>query len=352
MSASTAVVPYDPGELAVAPVPVLRRTEDEVSTAVDTFRSWTGAAEVGPSRQTSAQLIDEYIGDMRRTGRMRSIHTERGYRRTLGVHAKDAEHIGLFDADRLVVKRTLLRWPGPNSQRHAHACLVSFYKWMMEEGLRPDNPAERVRRMMPVKPTIYRLTRAEVGILMDACETERERRLIYLGLCTGARRAELMGLRGRDFARKGWVHIRAEHAKGKKDRWIPAIPDLEPICADIRSSVALDGPVLESVNRGGGGRGVALDHTTIGRAVGKVAARADIAGHVTAHTMRHAFATHVARYAGLRAAQLLLGHADISTTARIYVETPSLDEIADAVEGFSYRGAPSKARPNLVLVGA
>jgi len=58
----------------------------------------------------------------------------------------------------------------------------------------------------------------------------------------------------------------------------------------------------------------------------------------------------VARHAGLRAAQALLGHSSIETTARIYVDAITLDEIAEAVEGCSYQGEPT--RPNLVLLSA
>jgi site-specific recombinase XerD len=311
------------------------------------------ALAVVPAR-TSAELIDEYVSDMQRAGRLLGPHSEKAYRRTLELHAEDAGEVGLLDADRLDIKRTLARWPHANSQRRNHSCLVSFYRWAMEEGYRPANPAEQVRKAKRRSASVYRLTREEVQAMMDACETLRETRLIYLGLCTGARRAELMGLRGRHFQRAGWVQIAADAgAKGMKERWIPTtLPEMAPIAATIRATVAPDGPVLISEGPRSRGYGLPLDYTTITRIVGTVAERAGIGGHVTPHTLRHAFGTHVARFAGLRAAQMLMGHADISTTAKIYVEAPTLDEIQESVEGFSYRGEASHARPNLVLLSA
>ena len=52
--------------------------------------------------------------------------------------------------------------------------------------------------------------------------------------------------------------------------------------------------------------------------------------------MRHAFADHVARLAGMRAAQTLLGHASIQTTEG-YLAQLSLDELAQSVAGVTFR---------------
>lgn len=49
--------------------------------------------------------------------------------------------------------------------------------------------------------------------------------------------------------------------------------------------------------------------------------------------MRHAFGDHVARHAGIKNAQALLGHADVGTT-QMYTGAPTLDEPAKAIEGY------------------
>ena len=67
----------------------------------------------------------------------------------------------------------------------------------------------------------------------------------------------------------------------------------------------------------------------------EVASRAGIKAHIHPHLMRHAYGDHIARHAGMRNAQFLLGHAGIATT-ETYVGRPTLDELAGSVEGFTY----------------
>ena len=57
--------------------------------------------------------------------------------------------------------------------------------------------------------------------------------------------------------------------------------------------------------------------------------------HVHPHVMRHAFGDHVARHAGIKKAQALLGHADVGTT-QVYTGAPTLDELAAAIEGLRF----------------
>ena len=63
--------------------------------------------------------------------------------------------------------------------------------------------------------------------------------------------------------------------------------------------------------------------------------RAGIHAHVHPHVMRHAFGDHIARYAGIKNAQALLGHADVGTT-QIYTGAPTLDELAAAIKGIRF----------------
>ncbi len=305
--------------------------------------------------QTSAALIEEYLGDMKRCGRLLSPHSQKAYRLVLALHGRDVGNVGLMDSTRLDVKRTLLRWKHPNTQRRNHSVLASFYTWSIEEGYRETNPAQQVRKARATQARGYRLTRAEVHKLMEAPTTQRERWVIMLGLCTGARRAELIGLRGRHFARDGLVQIAWDAgAKGRKERPIPVLPELKPIVREIRALVGPDDAVLSSDGSRWqrGTTKAPLDHTTLGRIVATVAQRAGIKAKVTCHTLRYAFATMIAREAGLRAAQVLLGHASIETTARIYVDAPTIDEICEAVDGVSFLGERTKARPNLMLLSA
>jgi site-specific recombinase XerD len=93
-----------------------------------------------------SRAIDLYIADMRAEGRINSPRSERSYRGALYHHCDDLANRDPAYVGREDVKRTLRRWPHPNTQRKNRAVLVSFYDWAMEEGYRRDNPARQTRR--------------------------------------------------------------------------------------------------------------------------------------------------------------------------------------------------------------
>jgi integrase len=291
--------------------------------------------------------IELYVRDMRSQGRITSDATERSYRSILDRHNEDLTNRDPRYAGREDVKRTLRRWAHPNTQRVNRAVLVSFYDWTMEEGIRKDNPARQTRRPKKQPTTVYRLTRDEAVAMLLATENRRERWAIYLGICCGLRNAELRGLQGRHFERPGFVWVSADVAKGRRERWVPVIADLVAVVAEIRASVEYDEYVLPAqrfrdppFNR----RRQELSKRqsssqALRTLVMEVGARAGIKAHIHPHLMRHAYGDHIARHAGMRNAQFLLGNAGIATT-ETYVGQPTLEELAAAVSGFSYGAQP------------
>src|SRR5688572_10579988 len=105
---------------------------------------------------------------MRLQGRMNSDATERDYRGTLYAHLEDVENRDPRYTGREDVKRTLRRWPHANSQRKNRSVLISFYDWLVEEGMRPHNPARQTRRPRRKPTTVYRMSSAEVRQLLSA----------------------------------------------------------------------------------------------------------------------------------------------------------------------------------------
>jgi integrase/recombinase XerD len=229
------------------------------------------------------------------------------------------------------------------TQRRRRSMLVSFYDWMVEEGLRPDNPARQTRAAPALEPTVHRLTLEDTRRFLAAARAGMERRIAHLGVCAGLRRNEMRLLQGRHFAREGWVWISPELAKGGRERWVPVISDLEPVADDICETADLDDYVLPatvSVAADRGLRPVAAperpcDAKPIWRAVRRIGRQAGIATDVDPHLLRHAFAEHVTRLAGLRMAQALLGHVTIQTTEG-YFARPSLDELAQAAAALTF----------------
>jgi site-specific recombinase XerD len=289
------------------------------------------------------EAIDRYIEDMRTQGRLNSASSERGYRATLVAHAEDIGNRDPAYVGREDVKRTLRRWPHPNTQGTNRSKLVSFYGWTMEEGLRKDNPAQQTRRPRRRPGARPRLTEAEVAAVLGAARGSRERRAIFLGLCAGLRNAELRGLQGRHFARHEFVWVSVDIAKGGRERMVPVIPDLAPVVEEIRATVAVDEYVLPAQRfrnppfntsrldlRFRESSSQALRQLVIG-----VVSRAGIAAHVTPHDLRHAYAEHIARETDTRIAQHLLGHAHLGTTDT-YLSRPRLDDLVSAVKDATY----------------
>jgi integrase/recombinase XerC len=298
-----------------------------------------------PENMTFGHAIDLYIVDMRAEGRMTSEKTERAYRDCLNQHAHDVNNRDPRYTNREDVKRTLRRWTNPNTQRVRRACLVSFYDWTMQE-LEPgrkDNPARQTRSPRKRKSTVYRMTRDETAAFMLAASTQREQRIAYLGVCAGVRLQELQGLQGRHFQRPGYIWVSADIGKGGRERWIPVLVDLFPLVESIRATVAPDEYVIPAErwrDPGVNKTKAALRKRPASRqafrtVVEELGRRAGIHAHLHPHLMRHAFADHVARQAGVRRAQFLLGHATLGTT-EAYIGEPTLDELTAATEGVSF----------------
>jgi integrase len=264
--------------------------------------------------------VDRFCEDMKAEGRMNSPATERDYRYCLDRHTQDVDNRDPRYTNREDVKRTLRHWANPNTQSKYRSILISFYDWTVEEGLRPHNPARQTRRPRRRKPETNRLTREETVAFLNAARGIRERRVAFLGVLAGARRQELLDLKGQDFARDGFIRI---FGKGARERWVPVLPELIPVVEEIRRDVAHDEYVLPAQRF----RDPGVNRT-----------RKD---YRRRRSSEQALGSLVARLAGdVRVAQYLLGHATLGTT-ETYLGPPTLDQLAESVEGVLF-GVPTE----------
>ncbi len=311
---------------------------------------------------TFDEAIEEFIRDKRDAGQINSDRTEESYRSRLACHREDVDNRDPRLTNRDDVKRTLRRWEHPNTKANARAIFASFYRWAVEEGVRKDNPAEQTRRPKRRKPSVYRLKRAECVALMNAAATTRERRIIFIGLLAGPRNEEMRGLRLRHFTQQaGAVWISPDIAKGGRERYVPVLPELQPVVVEILANVgptAWDrdeqcwiGDYVIPARRSVGGRYQTVYRETpasmcspqaLRKAVDAIADRAGIGAHIHPHLLRHAFGDHVTRQAGIRAAQAVLGHASIDTTESTYTGGVTLDELTAALAFFRYSDAAKR----------
>ncbi|WP_296501124.1 tyrosine-type recombinase/integrase [Phenylobacterium sp.] len=139
----------------------------------------------------------------------------------------------------------------------------------------------------------------------------KSRTALTTAYATGLRASEVVGLKVADIDSRRKV-IRVEHGKGGKDRYVMLSPQLLEI---LRTYWRLARPP----NWLFPGREEArpIDRQVLNAACRSARAAAGLDKHVTAHTLRHSFATHLLEGGtDIRIIQALLGHANLSTTAR------------------------------------
>lgn len=308
----------------------------------------SGGPHDAAMRMTDA--IQSYLADMRSEGRLTSDSSERAYYDVLRCHSDDVNNRDPRTTNRDDVKRTLARWANPNTQANRRAILVSFYRWTVQEGLRPYNPAEQTRPPKKQPTEVYRLTADECRRLMAVAEHDPlEKRAIHLGICAGARRAELLGLQGRHFRRAGWIWISKDIGKGGRSRWIPAIADILDLAVELGETLADDEYMLPGAIAGLAGKQMGRTHrllprqpmgkTTLYDLVADIGRRAGIAAPIHPHLLRHAFCDHIAKLFGLEVAQQLMGHADVGTT-RGYTGDLTPDELHRLVAETTFKIPP------------
>ncbi|WP_447776275.1 site-specific tyrosine recombinase XerD [Variovorax boronicumulans] len=194
-----------------------------------------------------------------------------------------------------------------------------YYRWALRERRITADPSIRLMPARQMPRAIKTLSEKQVDDLLAAPDVEsplglRDRAMLELMYASGLRVSELVALKAIDMSLNDGV-LRVL-GKGNKERLVPfggeARRWIERYLDESRS-VILDGqqtPDLFVTARGAG-----MTRVMFWVIVKKQAAAAGIHVPLSPHTLRHAFATHLLNHGvDLRAVQLLLGHADISTT--------------------------------------
>ena len=194
-----------------------------------------------------------------------------------------------------------------------------FFRWAIREHLMSRDPTIKLdapRQPLRMPST---LTEAQVEALLAAPEvTEpiglRDKAMIELMYASGLRVSELVDLRAVHLSlADGVVRVTG---KGSKERLVPfgaeAADWITRYAAEARP-VILGGQSSDALFVTG--RGEAMSRQMFWKLIRKYSVVAGITQHLSPHTLRHAFATHLLNHgADLRVVQMLLGHADISTT--------------------------------------
>lgn len=207
----------------------------------------------------------------------------------------------------------------PSTANRRLAALRRFYRWALREGQVRADPTLRLApaRRPPRFPVT--LNEAQVEALLAAPDVAaalglRDRAMLELLYATGLRVSELVGLRLAQLAlAEGLVRVLG---KGAKERVVPLGEEARDWCdrylRDARPAL-LAGRASDALFVTQQGR--AMSRQMFWKLIKRYAARAAIHQPLSPHGLRHAFATHLLNHgADLRVVQMLLGHADISTT--------------------------------------
>ena len=199
------------------------------------------------------------------------------------------------------------------------AVLRRFYRWAIRERRVAQDPTLRLKSATRPPRFPKSLSEAQVEALLRAPDTDtilglRDRAMLELLYATGLRVSELVGLTLSQLSlQEGLVRV---FGKGGKERIVPlgaeARNSLERYLKESRGAL-LGQRVADAlfVTQ----RASAMTRQMFWLLIKRYAAIAAIDAPLSPHGLRHAFATHLLNHgADLRVVQLLLGHADISTT--------------------------------------
>jgi integrase/recombinase XerD len=258
-------------------------------------------------RRMSPNTLESYARDLARLGAFAEA-------RGATVEALDRRDLEAF------VRAQMTDGLAPRSVARLVACVRGFFRFVAVEQKLPRNPADDLRSPRAWAALPRFLSIEEVDRLLTQPDTAtprglRDKALIEVLYATGLRVSELISLRAGDLnLEEGYLTC---IGKGDKQRMVPlghdAVDWVRRYVRDGRPALLRKGssPWL-FVNARDGGALSRVGFWKVLKAYGKMAG---LSRELSPHVLRHSFATHLLeRGADLRMIQVMLGHADLSTT--------------------------------------
>ena len=250
---------------------------------------------------------------------------------TLAAYRRDLTQLGLWlgQAGKTLGQADETDLHGYFLQRHAATKATSanrrltvfkrYFRWALRERRIAADPTLKILAAKQPLRVPHTLSEAQVEALLAGPNTEsplglRDRTMLELMYASGLRVSELVALKVLHLSlNEGVLRVLG---KGNKERLVPfgehARAWLQRYLQQARSAILgqQQSPDLFVTQQGSG-----MSRVMFWKLIKKYAAQADIHVHLSPHTLRHAFATHLLNHgADLRVVQMLLGHADIATT--------------------------------------
>jgi integrase/recombinase XerD len=258
-------------------------------------------ADVSPLRRR--MIEDMTVRNLSPATQRSYLHAVTKFSRYFG---RSPDRLGLEEvrAFQVHLVSTGISWPALNQTVCA---LRFFYGVTLGDDELPERiPYAREPRKLPVV-----LSADEVVRFLEAVPSLKTRTALTTAYAAGLRASETVGLRVGDVD-SGRMIIRVEHGKGGKDRTVMLSQQLLSI---LRTYWRLARPKHWLFP--GRDEGKPIDVQVLHAACRSACAAAGLAKRVTVHTLRHSFATHLLESGtDIRIIQVLLGHSNLSSTAR------------------------------------
>ena len=273
---------------------------------------------------TSAEAVDRFVDALWIEDGL-AANTLAAYRRDLTLLAAwldESTGTALADASEADLRSYAVARHDSSQATSANRRLTvfrRFFRWSLREQLTRVDPTLRLSAARQRQRVPNALSEAQVEALLGACDSRtglglRDRTMLELMYASGLRVSELVGLKTVNVSFVDSA-LRVT-GKGAKERLVPfgeeAHDWLRRYMAEARAAI-LGGRSSDALFVTG--RGGPMTRQMFWKLVKARTFAAGIAQPISPHTLRHAFATHLLNHgADLRAVQMLLGHADISTT--------------------------------------
>ncbi|QFU21473.1 site-specific tyrosine recombinase XerD [Shewanella eurypsychrophilus] len=281
--------------------------------------------ELAESKKYQADpLIDIFLDD---------LWSSRGLSdNTLAAYRTDLRHFDRYvqdaNSDLTLVSQQLVRdyldvrlekGFARTSSARLMSSLRRFYQFLLLRKLIQVDPIAQIKSPKLARKLPDSLSEQDVDNLLNEPNADdplecRDRAMLELLYATGLRVTELVSLTMEQLSlRQGLVRV---VGKGGKERLVPlgelAITEVEGYLQGARAEL-LKGKLSDVLFPSK--RAQMMTRQTFWHRIKLYALRAGISTHISPHTLRHAFATHLLNHgADLRVVQLLLGHSDLSTT--------------------------------------
>ncbi|WP_029145207.1 site-specific tyrosine recombinase XerD [Microbacterium luticocti] len=270
-----------------------------------------------------------------------SDHTVAAYRRDLSEYVRWLATQGVDDtaaitpetvAGFIAARAGAQPQPAASSLARLQSSVRGLHRFLVREQIEQADPTGRLRPPKLPQRLPKALTVHEVERLLTAPDANeplglRDRALLELLYATGARVSEAVQLDVDDVSHGDVLRVRG---KGSKERIVPlgeyARDAVDAYLTRVRPELSRRGKATPRLFLGA--RGAPLSRQSAWLIIQAAAERAQLTAHVSPHTLRHSFATHLLQGgADVRVVQELLGHASVATT-QIYTHV-SIDALRD-----------------------